>query len=253
MYDLLDFLDYINDINTMLVTAINGSPRGHLGNTHIMIKAFLGGIETEGGETDSVLLSRLNIKACTGCFSCWKQTPGQCIIQDDMAQLLTKFSNSDTVILASPIHMNNISSLLNRFIERLNPLFEPKIVRDENGFSRRKLRKESPKLIIMSNSGFTEWEQFEVLQHYFKRLALTLNTRITAEIYRPAGEILRHKMLLLRPPIAIYRRRLKKAGREYAKQLSIPDEFMERVNRNIIPNSIYESIAARLWSLDMNE
>ncbi len=238
----------------MIVTAINGSPRGHLGNTHVMVKAFLQGIEAEGGETESVLLSRLDIKPCRGCLSCWKQTPGQCVIQDDMAELITKFTRSDTVIFATPVYMNNITSLMNIFIERLNPLFEPDIVSGREGLSRRKPRyRKYPKLIIMANSGFPEWQQFEVVQHYFRRLANTLNTRITAEIYRPAGEILRHKLLILRPPIAIYRRRLKKAGREYAKLVNIPEPIMEKLNRDIIPNSIYDSIAQRLWSLDLNE
>lgn len=73
----------------MNVLVINGSPKGAGSNTYRLTSAFLDGMKQEiwNIQTKELSISRMNIKPCLGCFSCWNRTPGQCCIQDDMQQL----------------------------------------------------------------------------------------------------------------------------------------------------------------------
>ena len=74
----------------MNILVINGSPKGTGSNTYRLTSAFLDGMKQgiQDIQTKELSLSRMNIKPCLGCFSCWNRTPGQCCIQDDMQQII---------------------------------------------------------------------------------------------------------------------------------------------------------------------
>ena len=75
----------------MNVLLINGSPKGEKSNSLQLAQAFVRGIgEEKQVQLDKVTLSSLQVGACKGCFCCWNKTPGQCVIRDDMEQLLQK-------------------------------------------------------------------------------------------------------------------------------------------------------------------
>ena len=85
----------------MKIVAINGSPRGRSSNTGAMVSAFLKGAQEAGAETVHIFLAEKEIKYCKGCHSCWTETPGQCVIRDDMAEVLSRVGGADVIVLAS--------------------------------------------------------------------------------------------------------------------------------------------------------
>lgn len=88
----------------MKVTIFNGSPRGEKSNTHLIVEPLLEGAADAGARTKEVFLVERDIKHCLGCFSCWGQSPGQCVHHDDMLPLLELFVDSDYVGFATPVY-----------------------------------------------------------------------------------------------------------------------------------------------------
>ena len=117
----------------MKITVFNGSPRGEKSNSHLIVEPLLEGARGKGAETKEVFLINHDIKHCRGCFACWEKNPGKCIINDDMAELLNLYLESDYVGLATPVYGMYMTGLLKNFTDRFLPLATPHIHRDETG------------------------------------------------------------------------------------------------------------------------
>jgi FMN-dependent NADH-azoreductase len=170
----------------MKIVAINGSPRGKESATNVMVSAFLKGSEKAGAETINIFLSEKDIQYCKGCYTCWNSTPGECIIDDDMASVISSLKNANVIILATPLYFNNVSGTLKVFIERLTATGNPHAVKDDLS----KEEKIIPKLILISNCGFPIKSQFDIVSLWIKRLALMMQTEVIAEIYATEGKYL---------------------------------------------------------------
>ncbi len=73
----------------MKFIAFNGSPAGLNSATNRMLTAFLRDAAQVGAEPIYYQLCDYQIHHCKGCFSCWFQSPGKCVLQDDMEPLLS--------------------------------------------------------------------------------------------------------------------------------------------------------------------
>ena len=238
----------------MKITAFNGSPRGEKGNTHFMVKEFLAGAEETGAEVENIFLVKKNIKHCLGYFNCWVKTPGKCVIDDDMEELLSKFTDSDIVIFATPLYVDNVTGIMKNFMDRLIPILDPHFEKDEKGEIRHQKRYEKyPQVVVISNCGFPEQSHFQVLRLLFKRLARNMHSKVIAEIYRGGGEIFRQKSLILKPFIYNYKKLLRKAGKEIVTNLKISEQTMEKLERPIIPYSQYIEGGNKNWDKLLSE
>ena len=101
----------------MNILAINGSPRGAAGNTEALIHAFLEGAARGGDSVETIYLKEKRIQHCTGCFTCWFKTPGICMHDDDMSQILEKGRHADILVFGSPLYIYNFSGLMKDFMD----------------------------------------------------------------------------------------------------------------------------------------
>jgi len=92
----------------MKITAFNGSPLGASGNTNVMVTAFLKGAEEAGAEVENILLANKEINHCKACRCC-VTSERKCVIKDDMEYLISKYVESDIVVFATPLYIDNIS------------------------------------------------------------------------------------------------------------------------------------------------
>ncbi len=224
----------------MKITAFNGSPRAERGNTHIMVEAFLAGAKDAGAETENIFLAKKEIKHCLGCFTCWIKTPGQCVHNDDMKDLLSRFYDTDIVVLATPLYVDNVTGIMKDFMDRLIPTLDPHFGKDASGECRH-INKSAKvlKFVVISNCGFPEQSHFQVLRLLFKRMALNMGSEVIAEIYRGGGALLEAKSLLLKPIIWKYKKLLKQAGQEVIKDGKLSERTRAGLAKPLVADEQY--------------
>ncbi|MEM0330075.1 MAG: flavodoxin family protein, partial [Archaeoglobaceae archaeon] len=100
----------------MKAIGILGSPRKE-GNSSKMLRACLDELSNAGFETEFVYLQEKDIGYCIGCGTCLRE--GDCLINDDMAELKDKIKNVKVLVLASPVYFLNVSAQMKCFIDRM--------------------------------------------------------------------------------------------------------------------------------------
>lgn len=228
----------------MRITIFNGSPRAETGNTHFMVSEFMKGVEQAGAEVENIFLAKKKICPCMGCFGCWLKKPGHCVIIDDMAELLEKFSASDMVVFATPLYVDNVTGITKNFMDRLIPLADPHFEKDEGGECVHIIRSEKrPKLVVISNCGFPEQSHFQVLELLFKRIARNMRSEVVGEIYKAGGAILKDAPFILKLAVYRYKKLLQAAGREIVETGRLSDETRSKLEKPFVSDERYISSA----------
>ena len=107
----------------MRILLINGSPKGKASNSVRLANAFIEGFRAETEKSNEVITEELNlaslkIASCKGCFSCWKNTPGECCIKDDMPSIIEKELEADLIVWSFPLYYFNVPGMLKNLIDR---------------------------------------------------------------------------------------------------------------------------------------
>lgn len=213
-----------------------------------MCEAFRRGSEAAGAEVDYVLLSKNEIKHCTGCLSCWIKTPGVCIHKDDMVELMAKYLASDMVVIATPLYVDNVTGMTKVFLDRLIPIVDPHFEEDETGeTAHRKGNKNYPKIVGMSCCGFPEQTQFQVLELLFQRVARNMKADLAGEIYKAQGNLMIIPNDMLKSLVDSYLANLEKAAGCLVKEGSIPEELKREMEQPFLPKQMYVDNANKYW------
>ena len=237
----------------MRITAFNGSPRGKGSNTGVMVSEFLAGAAARGATVEQIFLSEKKIAHCLGCFKCWTATPGKCVINDNMTDLLEKVISSDLIVLATPLYIDDVTGIMKDFMDRLIPLMDPHFEQDANGEWRHVKRFNSyPDIAVISNCGMPGRQHFEVLKLHFRRMARNFHSKVTAEIYLDCGELLKNQVLILKPVLAMYRKSLRKAGGEVAVDGVISPKTAAKLEKPLISASMYIKEANKYWDRELS-
>lgn len=208
----------------MKVTVFNGSPAAANSSTQVIVDAFLRGAQRAGAETETVYLIEQEIAHCKGCFACWFQTPGKCVMQDDMTELLAKYNASDVVCFATPVYTWNMTAALKNFVDRLAPLKSPQIVHAQGDFDLADSKPKTQKFVVISNCGFPGDNNFEVMKAVFACCTPTL------EIYRNCGKLLRSRREDIRPVVARYLEIVAQAGFELASTGAVTEQTRQQLD-----------------------
>lgn len=98
------------------VLILSGSPRKG-GNSDILCDEFLKGAFDAGNEVEKIRVAEKNIGYCKACYYC-RDHGGECIIKDDMAEVMQKIIDCDVLVLASPVYFYSICADLKAVIDR---------------------------------------------------------------------------------------------------------------------------------------
>ena len=236
----------------MKVLAFNGSPRMDNSNTALILTPFLDGMREAGAGVEFFYTKKLKINPCQGCFTCWLKTPGVCFQKDDMQMLHPKLRQADIWVLATPLYVDGMSgpmkNLLDRFISLVQPFIE---LRD--GHCRHPLREgpKSGKVVLVSNSGFWEMDNFDPLLVHVRAMCKNTAREFAGGLLRPHGEALRPMIELGAPPDDIFAA-AKEAGRQLVRDGEMSTETLNIVSRELLPLDMYVQMANQKFQQDLD-
>ncbi len=216
---------------------INGSPRKERGATGGILSVFVEGMEDAGAEVDIIYSNGLDIGDCRGCFNCWTTTPGKCIQEDEMTEVLGKIADSDLLVYATPVYVDGMTGSLKTLLDRSIPLLHGAFVlRDDH--CRHELRNhvKSGKIALVAVSGFTEMDNFDPLITHVKALSKNLNREFVGSLLRPYAWIL-NPSLEHGAPLGDIIEAIKEAGKQLVAEGKMKEETLEIVAREIVPRS----------------
>lgn len=76
------------------------------------------GIAAAGWEVETLPLRDMDVAPCTGCFRCWTETPGICVIDDTGREVTQKVVRSDLLVILTPVTFGGYSSEVKKALDR---------------------------------------------------------------------------------------------------------------------------------------
>ena len=235
----------------MNLLVINGSPKGAKSNTYRLTTAFLEGMEQELQEvqTREISISRMDIRSCLGCFSCWKHTPGQCCIQDDMRQVIQDLLWADITVWSFPLYYYTVPGALKNLIDRQLPMLLPFMEEREgqvgNGNHPYRYDMSGKRTVVISTCGFYTAEgNYDGVYSLFDHLCGRGNYET---VFCGQGELFRVPEMSART--GEYLSHVRQAGREYIKG-GISAETRKRLKELLMPRETFEACADASWGID---
>ena len=168
----------------MKVVAITGTyRRGRTIDT--AVDEALRGAREAGAETEKIFLLDKHIEFCTNCRACTQTAGtgrGQCVIEDEMEEILNLLDSADAYIFASPINFFTVTALMKRFIERLVCYgYWP-----WGTFPKPRIKKGRKKALLITSSACPELVGRIAFRHVFgvlKGAAQCLGARVIGKLY----------------------------------------------------------------------
>jgi multimeric flavodoxin WrbA len=218
----------------MKVLAVNGSPHRGKGNTALILDPFLEGLRDAGADVKLLYTGDLDIKPCLGCFGCWIKTPGKCVQDDDMAELLSELRQAEIWVLATPLYFDGPSGPLKNVMDRMTSFLRlPAEVR--GGRSRHVVEDgvKGGKVGLVANCGLWEMRNFEPLVAQVKGFSRHVDREFVGAVLRPHGQTLRD---LLRRDEGVddVLEAAREAGRELASEGRLSGETLGVVSRPLV-------------------
>ena len=229
------------------VLVINGSPKGLRSNTYRLTSAFLDGIkDVQNAELREFHVSKLDIKSCLGCFSCWNKTPGQCCISDDMAQVLDAQLWADVIVWSFPLYYFSVPGGLKNLIDRQLPLSLPFMSSEcENGGHPSRYDMSGKRHVVISTCGFhTAKGNYDGVLSLFEHMC---GKGESTTIFCGQGELFRVKELSAQTDA--YLQTVRRAGAEFCCD-GISVQTQMALETPLFPRDVFEKMADASWGLD---
>jgi len=163
-----------------------------------------------------------------------------------MDTLLQQYIDADVVIWATPLYHHGMTSILKTFVERMLPINEPYIVKKDGKFTHPERCDTSGKRnILISNCGFPEHHNFDILIQSFKRIT---KDQIDESILCIMGELLSKKPLGGR--IKWYFEAIENAGKEYAQNKHFDSDTRNTLAQPLVPLEDFIEMANLSWKVE---
>jgi len=98
------------------VLVLSASPRKG-GNSDLLCDQFMKGATEAGNHAEKIFVQEKKINFCRGCLACQKNG-GECVQDDDMAEILEKMIRADVLVLATPVYFYNMDAQMKVLIDR---------------------------------------------------------------------------------------------------------------------------------------
>lgn len=232
----------------MKTLIINGSLKGEASHSYMVASRFARGIETTAdAQTEVIELKNMNISHCVGCFGCWKVTPGQCVIRDDMDIIRDKIMESDNIILSFPLYFFGVSSKMKTMLDRLLPFKMPYKGRHatEDNLLIMDYRYDfsDKRLILVSSCAHSSTDI--VYDSVTREFDMICGKDNYTKVFCPQGEIL--ELDQMKPILNKYLNGIEDAGKEFGINRKLSEETVRKVCAPLIPVRAVEKMMTGYW------
>lgn len=232
----------------MKTLIINGSLKGEASHSYMVASRFARGIEaTADAQTEVIELKNMNISHCVGCFGCWKVTPGQCVIRDDMDIIRDKIMESDNIILSFPLYFFGVSSKMKTMLDRLLPFKMPYKGRHatEDNLLIMDYRYDfsDKRLILVSSCAHSSTDI--VYDSVTREFDMICGKDNYTRVFCPQGEIL--ELDQMKPILNKYLNGIEDAGKEFGINRKLSEETARKVCAPLIPVRAVEKMMTGYW------
>jgi len=142
------------------IACVLGSPRKG-GNSESIAKSFIESAKRFGAEAQTFALNDLNFRGCQACMAC-KTGAEDCVLNDDLAQVLAAIKGADIVILATPVYFAQVTGPMKSLIDRMYSFLTPTYM---TGQDQCRLTP-GKKLVFISTQGSPDPEMFDAFAPY---------------------------------------------------------------------------------------
>ena len=219
----------------MKILVLNGSPKKK-SDTFRLTDAFLKGLNRNGDKDVHIIhVIDKKIGPCRGCFGCWQQGDGHCVIPDDQNAILDLYRDADVIIWSFPLYCYGMPSHLKAVLDRTIPLVKMKMTQQSDGTVRHEPLVDFSKIhtLVICGCGFPQWEgNFDGLKQMCKTCFGDPDMVCVPEtpmLNVPAAAIVADPLL----------KKFEKAGEEYAAALQLSKETVAELETPMIPAEEY--------------
>lgn len=149
-----------------MITVFRGSPRKN-GNTNALTDVVVGRLREKGCSVREFNLQSMRIEPCTACRACqqdWSQVT--CAQEDDMGQIFEAISESELLILATPIYSwyctPPVKAMLDRLVYAMNMYYG-------DGAERGPSLWEGKRVALIATSGYPAAQGPDLLEEGLRR------------------------------------------------------------------------------------
>jgi multimeric flavodoxin WrbA len=224
----------------MKALVVNASPSMDKGNTALILGPFVEGMKEAGADVEIFYTRKLNIEPCQGDYACWVKTPGECIYNDDMKDVIPKVHDSEILVFACPVYVDGVPGPLKMFMDRLIPYGLPFIeIREDH--CRHPERGEctgNGRFALVSSCGFWELDNFDAMVVHMKAFCKNMKRPFAGALLRPHAGAVRPMMEMGFAVQEIFDA-AREAGRQIVKDGVISEETMKVVSKDLLPREFY--------------
>ncbi|MGQ3684333.1 MAG: flavodoxin family protein [Candidatus Loosdrechtia sp.] len=107
------------------VVGIFGSPRPD-GNSDTVLNYALRGAAASGASIEKIYVRDIKIAPCNSCGGCFEK--GVCVIRDDMQKVYSELTNTDGILVSSPLYFMGVTAQLKALIDRCQSFWAQKYI-----------------------------------------------------------------------------------------------------------------------------
>jgi multimeric flavodoxin WrbA len=125
---------------------------------------------------ETIVLRHKRIAGCTGCFGCWIQTPGICIINDDGREIAKQAAQADLLIFLTPVTFGGYSSELKKAVDRTLPVLLPYFTLVNGEVHHRMRYKRRQRLAVIGVQTSPDLESAHIFETLVERNAVNIQS-----------------------------------------------------------------------------
>jgi multimeric flavodoxin WrbA len=145
-------------------------------SSEVVYRGLTRRLEAAGYEVSSMTLRHMEIYHCVGCFGCWVQTPGECMIDDGAREVASAFIGSDLVVLFTPVTFGGYSSELKKALDRIICLVSPFFARIDGEVHHEPRYSRYPSVLAVGVQQQPDQESEEIFTALVGRNAINFHT-----------------------------------------------------------------------------